>query len=176
MKFLKLFSLIAVVAILTACSSDNEPEKTTGEKIAARYSELLFGTGDRLAASFSEMREKRRYRKLLMMVEACYSGGVMGQCEGIPGMLYITAAGADETSKADVFSSRLKAWMSNRFTSTFIEQIGENRGVAMRDLYYRLFINTVGSHVMVYNAGSYGNLYSSDMAEFICPGKSAKQL
>jgi len=39
--------------------------------------------------------------------------------------------------------------------------------VAMRDLYYRLFINTVGSHVMVYNAENYGNLYSADMSEFI---------
>ena len=34
-------------------------------------------------------------------------------------------------------------------------------------LYYRLFINTVGSHVMVYNAENYGNLYSADMSEFI---------
>lgn len=124
-------------------------------------------TADSLAATFAAMKERKRYRKLLMMVEACYSGGVMNGCTGIPGMLYITAAGPDETSKADVFSSRLKAWMSNRFTSTFIEQIGENKAVAMRDLYYRLFINTVGSHVMVYNADNYGSLYSSDMAEFI---------
>lgn len=125
-------------------------------------------TGDSLANAFRKMKEDKRYRKLLMMVEACFSGGVMEECAGIPGMLFITAAGADETSKADVFSSRLKAWMSNRFTSTFIEQIGENKAVAMRDLYYRLFINTVGSHVMVYNADYYGNLYSANMAEFIC--------
>lgn len=57
--------------------------------------------------------------------------------------------------------------MSNRFTSTFIEQITDNKEVAMRDLYYRLFINTVGSHVMVYNAENYGNLYSANMSEFI---------
>ena len=37
----------------------------------------------------------------------------------------------------------------------------------MRDLYYRLFINTVGSHVMVYNAENYGNLYLANMSEFI---------
>ncbi len=39
----------------------------------------------------------------------------------------------------------------------------------MRDLYNRLFINTVGSHVMVYNAENYGNLYNSTMDEFINP-------
>ena len=101
------------------------------------------------------------------IMEACFSGGVMEQCEGIPGMLFITAANGDETSKADVFNGEMKVWMSNRFTSTFIEQITDNKEVAMRDLYYRLFINTVGSHVMVYNAENYGNLYSANMSEFI---------
>lgn len=124
-------------------------------------------TGDKLSSVFEDMNRKRRYRKLLMMVEACFSGGVMKQCEGIPGMLFITAANGDETSKADVFNGEMKVWMSNRFTSTFIEQITDNREVAMRDLYYRLFINTVGSHVMVYNAENYGNLYSANMSEFI---------
>lgn len=123
--------------------------------------------GDQLDETFRRMREKRSYRKLLMMVEACFSGGVMEQCRNIPGMLFVTAANGDETSKADVFNGEMKVWMSNRFTSTFIEQITENKNIALRDLYYRLFINTVGSHVMVYNAENYGNLYSADMSEFI---------
>lgn len=123
--------------------------------------------GEQLAETFGKMNERKRFRKLLMMVEACFSGGVLEQCEGIPGMLFITAANGDETSKADVFNGDMKVWMSNRFTSTFIEQITENKGVAMRDLYYRLFINTVGSHVMVYNAANYGNLYSANMSEFL---------
>lgn len=89
------------------------------------------------------------------------------KCEGVPGMLFITAANGDETSKADVFNSDMRIWMSNRFTSTFIEQIAANQSIAMRDLYYRLFINTVGSHVMVYNDQNYGNLYTSDMSEFV---------
>lgn len=123
--------------------------------------------GDQLDETFRRMREKRSYRKLLMMVEACFSSGVMEQCRNIPGMLFVTAANGDETSKADVFNGEMKVWMSNRFTSTFIEQITENKNIALRDLYYRLFINTVGSHVMVYNAENYGNLYSADMSEFI---------
>jgi hypothetical protein len=60
--------------------------------------------------------------------------------------------------------------MSNRFTSTFIEQVTANTSIAMRDLYYRLFINTIGSHVMVYNAANYGNLYTATMEEFLKPG------
>lgn len=124
-------------------------------------------TGDVLSPIFEEMNRRKCYRKLLMMVEACFSGGVLEQCEGVPGMLFITAANGDETSKADVFNSEMKIWMSNRFTSTFIEQITADKSIGMRDLYYRLFINTVGSHVMVYNAHQYGNLYTADMSEFI---------
>lgn len=124
-------------------------------------------TGELLQSAFRQMSRDKSYRKLLMMVEACFSGGVMEQCTGIPGMLFVTAANGDETSKADVFDTEQKVWMSNRFTSTFIEHITENRSIAMRDLYYRLFINTVGSHVMVYNAENYGNLYTAGMSEFI---------
>ena len=119
--------------------------------------------GSELSTTLRDMS----YRKLLMMIEACYSGGVAGVCEGIPGALFITAANGEETSKADVFNGDMKVWMSNRFTSTFIQQIAENSSISMRDLYYRLFMNTLGSHVMVYNAGNYGNLYSSSMSEFI---------
>ncbi|MGM9847564.1 MAG: C13 family peptidase [Muribaculaceae bacterium] len=132
------------------------------------YNDELFAlTGSNLSAALHRMADKKCFRKLLMMVEACFSGGVMEQCTGIPGMLFITAANGDETSKADVFNEDLKVWMSNRFTSTFIEQITADRNIAMRDLYYRLFINTVGSHVMVYNDDNYGNLYKASMTEFI---------
>lgn len=124
-------------------------------------------TSEMLRNTLLEMNESGRYRKLLMMVEACYSGGIMKKCEGVPGALFITAAGEEETSKADIFNSELGVWMSNRFTSTFIEQISENSALSLRDLYYRLFINTVGSHVMVYNAVNFGSLYLSDMSEFI---------
>ena len=120
-----------------------------------------------LAPVFDEMKEEHLYRKLLMMTEACYSGGVMENCVGNPGMLFITAANSGETSKADFFNGETGVWLSNRFTSTFIEQINANPSISFRDLYYRLFLNTVGSHVMIYNDLNFGSLYSSDIREFI---------
>lgn len=102
-----------------------------------------------------------------MFVESCFSGGVIEECIGYPGMIFYTAANPDETSKADVFNTDLGVWMSNRFTSTLLESLTSKPEISMRDLYNRLFINTVGSHVMVYNAENYGNLYTSDMNEFI---------
>ena len=124
-------------------------------------------TAGMLGEAFARMQSEGRFRKLLMMVEACYSGSVMERCAGVPGMLFVTAANGDETSKADIFNGEMGVWMSNRFTSTFIEQIADDPSVSLRDLYYRLFLNTVGSHVTVYNAPLFGNLYSSGMAEFI---------
>lgn len=171
-----------IYSILAGCKSDRLPkviESSENDNIfvfwsghgvpgAMCWNETSEGViGEKLSASFKTMNKSRKYRKLLMMVEACFSGGVMEKCQSIPGMLFITAANSLETSKADVFNSDMKIWMSNRFTSTFIEQIAADKAIAMRDLYYRLFINTVGSHVMVYNSDNFGNLYSSTMSEFI---------
>lgn len=115
----------------------------------------------------TEMSEYHRFRKVLFLIETCYSGSVANACEGIPGALFITAASESETSKADVYNEDMRVWMSNRFTSTLQEQISEDASVSLRDLYYRLFINTVGSHVKVYNASYYGNIYKQSMEEFL---------
>jgi hypothetical protein len=120
---------------------------------------------DALAA----LHVQKGYRKLGMFVETCYSGSVFEGCIGFPGMIFYTAANPNETSKADIFNTDLGIWMSNRFTSTLIENLTSKSVISMRDLYNRLFINTVGSHVMVYNAENYGNLYNSSMDEFINP-------
>lgn len=156
--------------ILGSGASDNVFIFLSGHGVqgAMCWNEDDYGlTADVLYDALAGMVANERFRKLLMMTEACFSGGVMERCQGIPGALFITAANGEESSKADIFNGDLKVWMSNRFTSTFIEQITENASVSLRDLYYRLFINTVGSHVMVYNAHYYGNLYTSDMEEFI---------
>lgn len=119
--------------------------------------------------ALAELHGRNGYRKLAMFVETCYSGSVFEDCTGFPGMIFYTAANPNETSKADIFNTDLGIWMSNRFTSTLLENLTNKSVISMRDLYNRLFINTVGSHVMVYNAENYGNLYNSSMDEFINP-------
>ncbi|MBQ3191804.1 MAG: ABC transporter substrate-binding protein [Bacteroides sp] len=116
---------------------------------------------------FEEMNEEKVYRKSLWLVETCYSGSVMQACEGFPGILAITAANANETSKADIFSSNLGVWMSNRFTYTLRDEITNDASISLRELYYKLFINTVGSHVMLYNEDCYGNIFTNTIEEFL---------
>lgn len=117
--------------------------------------------------TFKAMYEKRCYRKVLCMVEACYSGSVFTAIEGLPGMLAFTAANAYESSKADVYNCDLDVWMSNRFTMTFRDCITNNPQMSLRDLYYKLFVNTVGSHVLLFNANNYGNIFKNNIGEFL---------
>lgn len=134
------------------------------------WNEAAMGvTGAQLRSALTQLHRNNGYRKLAMFVETCYSGSVLEQCTGFPGMIFYTAANPNESSKADVFSTDLGVWMSNRFTSTLLENLTNKSVISMRDLYNRLFINTVGSHVTVYNAENYGNLYNSSMDEFINP-------
>lgn len=137
------------------------------------YKKLCWGNTDEVMSSdqFShimrQMSDEGKFRKILCLIETCYSGSIMEECVGIPGLLSITSAGVQETSKADIYNNTLGIWMSNQFTITLFEALLENRSISIRDLYYKLFINTVGSHVTIYNHKNYGNIYISTMEEYL---------
>ena len=114
---------------------------------------------------FSDMQ----FRKMFAIIETCYSGGVAQGCTGIPGLLMMTAANPHETSKADAFDNELQVYLSNTFTSSILAQFGRNPMCSIYDLYLHAFDKTQGSHVMVYNAEHYGNLYFNDMSEYNFP-------
>ncbi len=120
-----------------------------------------------LSAEFARtMFSAMQYRKQFAIIETCYSGGVAQGCTGIPGLLMMTAANPYETSKADAFDNELQAYLSNTFTSSILSLLESNPQSVIRDLYLHAFDKTNGSHVMVYNAGHYGNLYLNDMGEY----------
>ena len=114
-----------------------------------------------------EMYNLNKYRKILFSMEACYSGSIAEACKEIPGVLFITAANAYETSKADMKDADMGIWLSNGFTRAFQESIDENPHITMRDLYYKLARQTIGSHATVYNHTYYGNMYTNTMKEYL---------
>ena len=120
---------------------------------------------DMIGNTLRQMAKEKKYRKMLFLIEACYSGSIVKDIQ-IPGALFITAANDKETSKADNFSNQLGVWMTNRFTYGLREQLETDMSVPLRDLYYRLFINTIGSHVMVYNTANFGNIHMNNISEF----------
>lgn len=107
------------------------------------------------------------HRKLLFAIEACYSGGLGKYCEGLPGILFMTAASPDEPSRAAVWSSKLNIYRSNGFTHGFLDAIATNSSTSIRDLYYHLARSTSGSHVKVYNTTCYGSVYDNTIADFL---------
>lgn len=111
--------------------------------------------------------EGMNYRKIFFALDACYSGTIGKACEGLPGILVMTAANAYEPSKADMKDTEMGIWLSNGFTRAFQEAVDENPDIKMSDLYYKLARQTVGSHATVYNFTSYGNMYSNTMEEFM---------
>lgn len=124
-------------------------------------------TTDLMTQTLKQLSDEKRFRKMLWLLETCYSSSVAKGCVGIPGVLCIAAADEQETSKADVFNTELGIWMSNRFTATLTEAIEQDPNITFRDLYYKLSQNTIGSHVRVHNDLNFASLYQSSISEFI---------
>lgn len=112
-----------------------------------------------------EMEKVGNYRQSIWFIEACYSGSVAKAADNHNHIIAITAAGEDESSKGDEYNPKWKVWMSNRFSATLQDCMKTDPDMALSDLYYRLFLSTVGSHVHVYGIQGYGSLYSHTFEE-----------
>ena len=104
------------------------------------------------------------YRKILAVMETCYSGSVGAYCEGLPGILFLCASASGETSHADVMDGGI--YLSNRFTRVFRSEVEANPGISVHDLYYQLATHTTGSHAGIYNDAHYGNVYRNTLGEY----------
>ena len=105
------------------------------------------------------------YRKMLCVMETCYSGSVGLYCEGLPGILLLCATASGETSHADVLEGNI--YLSNRFTRVFREEVEANPDISLHDLYYELATHTTASHAGLYNDACYGNVYLNTMKEYL---------
>ncbi|WP_455593477.1 C13 family peptidase [Bacteroides sp.] len=112
------------------------------------------------------------FRKLFLAMETCYAGVVGKACadKKIKGMLCMTAANDQETSKASVTGLAEQIWISNSFTDKLLlELTSRGKDASIYSLYHEVYNATIGSHVSVYNAGNFGNLYTSPINEFLYP-------
>ncbi|WP_296330509.1 C13 family peptidase [uncultured Treponema sp.] len=139
--------------------------------------ERMKATLDYLSGQSESNQNQKCYRKMLIIAEPCYSASVLNvaQNDAYKGILAFTAANGYETSFADLYSVELKVWLSNRFTHNFTDKMIEtinsadqngSYGIFYADLYKYLVQNTIGSHVQLFNAGNFGNLYATWPIEF----------
>ena len=163
-------------AIMTGQKSEKYPEVITPDKHdnvvvfwcghGAKNS-LMWGSDDVVHGyQIADLIQSMTYRKMLWSMDACYSGTIGEACIGIPGLFVITSANAYEPSKADMKDPEMGIWLSNGFTREFQETVDAKPDIILRDLYYELARNTVGSHTTVYNVENYGNMYKESMNEY----------
>ena len=138
-----------------------------GEYKSLIYNEREF-TASEVKNMLETMNKQKKYRKLFFVMETCFSGSVAESCEGIPGILMMTAANESETSKADIFDNELGVYLSNGFTRAFQTKIFEQPNVVLRDLFYYVVNQTTGSHASLYNYTNYGDIYSEYLGEMVC--------
>ena len=120
-----------------------------------------------LRQAVTMMQKANSYRKLLVVAEPCYAECVVATLEGIPGVLAMTGANAQEQSWADNWNAAGSFWMCDRFTSNFVAAIADQPAITYRDLYLYCAQHTLGSHARIVNAANFGNLYHTGPAEFI---------
>ena len=138
-----------------------------GEYKSLIYNEQEFNASE-VRSMLETMNENKKYRKLFFVMETCFSGSVAQSCEGINGILMMTAANDSETSKADMFDNELGVYLSNGFTRAFQDMIIEQPNVVLRDLFYHVVRQTAGSHASLYNYMNYGDIYTEYLGEMVC--------
>ena len=138
-----------------------------GESEALIYNDLEF-TSSEVRHTLETMSQQKKFRKLFFVMETCFSGSVADSCEGIKGVLMLTAANDSETSKADIYDNELGVYLSNGFTRSFQNKIIEDPNVTLRDLFLHVVRQTSGSHASLYNYKNYGNIYHESLGEMVC--------
>ena len=124
-------------------------------------------TAQLLHETVTMMQRDKSFRKLFIVAEPCYAECVVSELDGIPGVLAMTGANAQEQSWADNWNPSGAFWMSDRFTQNFVTAITEDPTITYRDLYLYCVQHTLGSHTRVVNAAHFGNLYHSGPEEFV---------
>ena len=102
------------------------------------------------------------------MIEACYAGSVATKCVGVPNLLLMTASNEQETSKAELYDSLWKTYLTNSFTLAALKALqGKNSNyLSIRDLYSETFSQTMGSHVTLYNTENFGNVFFNYVSDY----------
>lgn len=130
----------------------------------AKYS---FGT-ERIKQIVSQMNEERKYRRMMMVVETCYSGLWGKALEGIDNLVVLTSANDIESSHADGYDDNRYIFYRNAFTKTFYDELSVTSAneLTLLDFYKKLAKSTKDSHAGLYNESHYGSVYTNYLYDF----------
>ncbi len=132
-------------------------------------------TGEALLATVRSLRDDDRFRRMLIVVEACF-GGVLGvpfEATGdkVPGVLVLTGASPFENSLGTNYDAENRVWLADEFAFRLQQEIEDLQDDLTLDSLYvdRLYPEVRGSHVSIYNAAAFGSLAAVAVSEFTAP-------
>lgn len=115
-----------------------------------------------------------KYRRLMMVVEACHSGNFITSMPQCKGMFFMSAAEGEENSWAD--NSNLIQIVADSitrtihrfdyFTTQFVNLVESEPTITLSKLFERLYNATTESHPQIYNAVNYGSLQNLTFTDF----------
>ena len=114
------------------------------------------------------MSTLQRYRKLMLCIEACYSGAI-AKSQLPTGVLCMTAANSNETSivHGDSPDAVMGTYLCDEFSYIMNEKIKDNPSILVSDLYKYMYLNTATSHVTLSDIRQFGAITKCKMDEFI---------
>jgi hypothetical protein len=68
---------------------------------------------------------------------------------------------------ADIMDPEMCIWLSNGFIRAFCTAIEDDPDITLRNLYYFVAQQTVGSHATMYNIQNYGNIFTNTFREYL---------
>lgn len=121
-------------------------------------------------------RNNYKYRRLLFMLESCFSGKFISSMPAIEGMLYMAAAEGEESSYSDDAyidirtedqqSVARRIFMFDRYSASFVKLVEQNPNISFNSLHNSLYNLTTDSHPIIYNNVNFGNLQNINFTEF----------
>lgn len=124
-------------------------------------------TARRFSQVVDKMHELGSYRQLLVLAQLT-EGSDFCRFMTSPDAVAIAAASRGEAAAPSVFDSTLGVWLTDRFTSSFINTVSRSKSLSVADTYRRVYLGSGGAHVTLINYQSF-DVEGTRIADFISP-------
>lgn len=113
---------------------------------------LIVGNGkeqispEEFSSLIEDMARKKKFGRMLIILESCYSEAT-ARYVNTPGVVVMSAASFNETSKSVIYDGELDVWLSDEFTAQLIESLrNADQSTSLRSLYQEVYHDVRSSH------------------------------
>ena len=115
---------------------------------------------DKLEETIKLMKEKKMFKRLFFIIEACYSGSVAFNIS-VPGVFITTAAGPQQSSYSAEWDEKIGAFLTNEFTKNVVKFVQEKPEATIIEAVNYASSKTVHSQVQAFDDFKVANMQLS---------------